>query len=338
MNVSKTKMNYSKTKMKMRCEWLLTLKEKEKILVQGDNGIQSKFYVIDLAKGSVEELPYVLNHSLSTFTSVGSVIYAVGGVPSGVSKKIVYRTYAYYLDSALGWKEMPPYVPTADDYVRGCIIPTIPLCIPTAVSYAGYIYVFASYEQSPWALVLNTRTRKWATFLPPSDVGYFDLSTSHSAVADLANSRLLIHFKTISSLYAYYPSDKSWELLADSFTSTSKFVFVDGVFYVYIHKCRELVLAFDTLTNKWLQIEIESSSVLPDKMWNYKYDDMFYLGDGLMCLADSCCTQPPATDIFIAKFRFKRCNDRPGIIVITPLTVDTYTINTDCSLVNYYPF
>ncbi|XP_074270299.1 uncharacterized protein LOC141593983 [Silene latifolia] len=347
-------------KMKMRAEWRVSgcatetkEKEKEKIFVQVMQIKAEKFYVIDTSNGCVKELPDILNHCMNSITSIGSVIYLVGGLPSymcgGGAKDIVYATYMFYLDTNSesdpddsdlgGWKEIPPYIPPADAYDPGARLPNIPVGLPTAVSLAGKIYIFPSHKKSPSALVFNSNTNQnqWDTLLPPSEVGFFDITSAASAFADPDNNRLVVSFKTISSIYAYYPSDNTWELIVDSF-GFSNFVFVKGVFYVYLRKTRDLVMAFDSVTKQWLEIEFTSEP--PEKMWRYKFKDMLLLGNGLMCLVYSICKlgDSPGILVSVAKFRFKRCTDRPGVLIITPLPMETYKLNTISSILDYYPF
>ncbi|KAK9705009.1 hypothetical protein RND81_07G026600 [Saponaria officinalis] len=337
------------SKEKMGAEWRLSgcrtkeEKEKEKIFMQGiwkddEKGcLCSTFYEIDMGNGCVKEWPHVLYHCLNSITSIGSVMYVVGGLPSdmfSVIKPTVDAAYMFYLESDSGWKQIPPYIPPIPDADT-----KLPFIFPAVVSLGGKIYAFASSTRSPFALVFCPTSNHWDTLLPPSDVGFFDVHSSSSAVADPDNNRLLVHFRSISSIYAYYLSDNTWQLTLDSFTCCAKhMVFVDGVFYVYICHHGDLVMAYDTITKQ--RLEIVFTSEVPINMLIYKFDDMLYLGNGLMCLTHHIgkSVDSPSPTVNIAKFRFKRSTDRPGVLIITPLSWQTYTINSLCSMLNYYSF
>ncbi|KAL6523758.1 hypothetical protein OROGR_017361 [Orobanche gracilis] len=318
---------------------------KEKIflhVLSGDaGGFQfSEFYTLDLRKSQVSECPYALleDSGSNSMVSVGSVIYVIGAqTPDHIScktkppdsrctKKGHYHKCMSYLDLANdngdGWKEGP-------------FLSDGPSPNPSVVVFGGKIYLFP-WGDSVTAHVFDPISNQWETLLPPPGVDFFDTHTCASAVADYENNRILVHFVSIRSVFAYYPANNQWELVLKPFGWSSQLVFVDGVIFFYLPEAPELVAAYHVATKQWLNIVFTSG--LSQHIWRCEFDDMFHLGGDLMCLAAYSATHSPRqTRVYLTKFRFERSPRSSADLLITLLPNETYTIGACSSICSFLP-
>lgn len=319
---------------------------KEKIflhVLSGDAGgfRFSEFYTLDMRNGQVSECPYALlaDSGFNSMVSVGSVIYVVGCLRpdnrrcitkpphSRCTKKGHYHKCMSYLDLANdtgdGWKEAPWL---SDD----------PSPNPAVLAFGGKIYLFHCDGDTETAHVFDPISNKWETLLPPPGVAFFDPNYRTSAVADSQNNRILVHFMSSQSVFAYYPANNQWELVLKPFSWSSKLVFVDGVIYFYLPESPKLVAAYHVATKQWLNIIFTSK--LSEHIWRNEYDAFFHLGGDLMCLGGySYYYSPPHADVHLTKFIFKRSPRNPADVLITLLPVETYTIGACSSVHRFLP-
>lgn len=320
-------------------------KEKEKIFLQvlhGDVGgfKYSEFYTIDMRNRQVLECPYALLADLgwNSMVSLGSVIYVVGGLKpehirvntkpphSECTKKGIYHKCISYLDLTND---------TGDGWKPGPCLSEGPSPSPAVVAFGGKIYLFHRGEFKK-AEVFDPILNKWETLLPPPSVGFFSIRYLTSAVVDSQNNRILIHFDSIQSVFAYYPANSQWELVLEPFNWSSKLVFVDGVIFIYLPEAPEFIAAYDVATKQWLNNVFTSE--LSDRVWRYEFDAMIYLGNGIMSLAcDSSDISPPQTRVYLIKFRFERSSHNPADLLITLLPEETYTIGVRTSVHRFLP-
>ncbi|XP_074311997.1 uncharacterized protein LOC141647624 [Silene latifolia] len=300
-----------------------------------------KFLTIDLKKGQVSECPYALlaEQGLNSMVSIGSVIYVVGGIkPDGMkcnkrppnsssgNKKGIYHKGMSFLDlnsdSNPGWVEAPYFHDTPD-------------CSPSVLAFAGKIYVFVNGDSQ--AGIFDPTSNSWETLLPPPDHSIFDIICTRSAVPDPVNNRILLDFGRMGCYYAYYPDERRWEKVVEFIPFFPKHVFADGVFYVYNPKMPDIVEAYDVSSKQWLNIEFTSE--VHYRVWRYEFDDMFYLGNGLICLAGYSPNYDlpgTRTNLFIAKIRFHRSTARPTHLVATPFPLEIYTLDPPYSAIQSF--
>ncbi|KAL8087684.1 hypothetical protein AgCh_037724 [Apium graveolens] len=226
-------------------------------------------------------------------------------------------------DSGDGWKEGP--------FVNDGRSPN-----PAVVAFGGKIYLFRCRGPSETAHVFDPTSNKWETLLPPPGVDFFDPHSAASAVADPQNNRILVHFVSISSLFAYYPANNLWELVLKPFAWSSRLVFVDGVIFFYLPEAPEFIAAYHVTNKQWLKIVFTSE--LPQHIWRREYDAMFHLGSDLVCLAAySASYSPRRTQLSLTKFRFKLSPHNPADLIITVLPKKIYTVGACLSINNFLP-
>lgn len=313
--------------------------EKYKIFLQalrrGDEGFRySESYTIDLPQAQLSKYPCAALSSdvgFNSMVSLGSIIYVVGSLSHDqlITFKIKpphsgCHNFMSYLDLAGndGWKQAP--CPSQG-----------PCSTRAVVAFAAKIYLFSYGGVSDTAQVFDPISNTWETLLPPPTVGHFDIGFLTSAVADPHNNRILVHFATTQSVFAYYPVNNQWELLLKPFTWSSLLVFVHGMILICLPDFPELIVAYHVDTKQWLNIVFTSE--LSHRY--YYYNAMFHVGGDLLCLATySYVPSPSQTHIKLLKLKFKRSTHNPTDLLITPLPEETYTIDGRCRVYNYLPF
>ncbi|KAK8501914.1 hypothetical protein V6N11_063680 [Hibiscus sabdariffa] len=167
-----------------------------------------------------------------TAVACGNRVYVLGGLcvgdpccPDQIFDSIHYNNCVFYFDCArpdCEWKRAPPML--------------IPRQNPSAVAIGGKIYVFGSTPPTGgcFAEVFNIHENRWDT-LPAPPVSSFDLlDLSYPVLFDSSRSRILVHFRSSHSLYAFStaPDGGSWECLDTEFWSwANASVIVDDVVY-----------------------------------------------------------------------------------------------------------
>jgi hypothetical protein len=299
-----------------------------------DKFMSGKFFRIDMRNGEVWRYPHMLlaDEGFNTLACIGSSLYSVGGRASNTclidrDRKGHHHTGLSYLDlsadPACDWKgapNLPGIVPTSSP----CVLP-----------FDAKLYVFVS-KLSPAAGVYDPILNKWDTLLPPSEVGSFSVRYATDAVADHEHNRILVHFRKIFSTFAYYPAQNTWSLVMENMAWARKLVFLNGVFYFYLPENPRMFNAFHLASKQWLTLEFASE--VPYEVWRYEYKAILYLGNGLVCLATYSPVYhavSPHTDIILAKFRIKRTSQE--LVLVTPLPLETYTLDDYCSITKYIP-
>ncbi|KAK1397628.1 hypothetical protein POM88_007491 [Heracleum sosnowskyi] len=136
----------------------------------------TEFYTIDMRKNQVSKCPYAL-------------------LADSCFSAITCRSYLDLdNDTGVGWKKGP--YPSDG-----------PSLNPVVIRFGDKIYVFHRSRLSKFAYVLDPISNEWETLLPPHSVGLFDLQYIRSVLADSQNNRILVHFVSIQSVFAYYPAN-----------------------------------------------------------------------------------------------------------------------------------
>ncbi|KAK8992350.1 hypothetical protein V6N11_048434 [Hibiscus sabdariffa] len=168
-----------------------------------------------------------------TAVACGNRLYVLGGLcagdpscPDQIFDSTHYNNCVFYFDCArpsCGWKRAPPML--------------VPRLSPSAVTIGGMIYVFGSTPLTGggcFAEVFNIHENRW-DILPSPPVSSLDLLCSSDPVLfDHSRSRILVHFITNHSLYAFSPAPDggSWECLDTEFWSwANASAIVDDVAY-----------------------------------------------------------------------------------------------------------
>lgn len=321
--------------------------EKEKIILHAlttdaEGSRCTEFYTIDMRKGQVSKCPNALlaYSGLSTMVYLGSTIYLMGSLikphccksrPPGYlcATRAHFHKHMSYLDldkdTCDGWKEAP--WPSDDGLSIN----------PVVLEFGGKIYLFQLHGQSKVAHVFDPLSNQWETLLPPPSVGFFHLQYAGSAVADPQNKRILLHFETIQSVFAYYPANNQWELVLKHFSWSSNLFFGDGVFFGYLPEDPEFVMAYHVATRQRLNIVFTSE--FPDHVRSIEFNALLHLGSNLMCFVAysyyGC--PPPETRVYLAKFRFELSPQNPTELLITPLPEETYTTGACSSIKRFLP-
>ncbi|KAL9229357.1 hypothetical protein vseg_004833 [Gypsophila vaccaria] len=250
--------------------------------------------------------------------SIGSVIYVVGGQklfplapdkrPPCDKKGIDHNGMSYLdLNSDQGWVEAPYFHDTLDT-------------TPCVVAFGGKIYMFV--DCAPHAGIYDPISNTWESLRPPHPSHtIFDITCPSAAVPDPDNNRILVNFGRMGRYFAYYPDESRWQRVVDYIPFCRRHVFADGLFYRYDPGMLDIMRVYDFSTRRWLKIEFTLE--VPRRAVLTEFDDMFYLGNGLICLAAASVPDyisPSSThaDVYIAKIRFQRCTARPDHLVATP--------------------
>ncbi|KAK8618422.1 hypothetical protein V6N13_132414 [Hibiscus sabdariffa] len=227
-----------------------------------------------------------------TAVACGNRLYVLGGLcagdpscPDQIFDSTHYNNCVFYFDCArpsCGWKRAPPML--------------VPRLSPSAVTIGGMIYVFGSTPLTGggcFAEVFNIHENRW-DILPSPPVSSLDLLCSSDPVLfDHSRSRILVHFITNHSLYAFSPAPDggSWECLDTEFWSwANASAIVDDVAYFLSDPISDWVTHSDSrisfggyhlVDKRWLPIQWHSDTPLP--IWFSP--NLFQLGNGLLCLA-----------------------------------------------------
>ncbi|KAK8618434.1 hypothetical protein V6N13_132426 [Hibiscus sabdariffa] len=166
---------------------------------------------------------------------------------------------------------------------------------PSAIAIGEKIYAFGSTPPTGgcFAEVFNIHQNRW-DMLPPPPVAPFDLlHLSCPVLFDSSRSRILVHFRSNHSLYAFSPAPDggSWECLDTEFWSwANASVIVDDVAYFLFDPVSDWVThsdsrisfgAYHIVDKRWLPIQWHSDSPLPV----LDSPNLYHLGNGLICLA-----------------------------------------------------
>ncbi|KAK8989375.1 hypothetical protein V6N11_063805 [Hibiscus sabdariffa] len=197
--------------------------------------VRVEWHTLNLKSGEISETLSTMPPDArpgGTAVACGNRLYVLGGVcvgdPSCPDLKFDSNhnnNCVFYFDCArpgCGWQRAPPML--------------VPRRIPSAVAIEGKIYVFGSTPPTEccFAEVFNIHENRW-DMLPPPPVSSLDLLCSSDPVLfDHSRSRILVHFSTNHSLYAFSPAPDggSWECLDTEFWSwANASAIVDDVAY-----------------------------------------------------------------------------------------------------------
>ncbi|OMP09859.1 Kelch-type beta propeller [Corchorus olitorius] len=223
----------------------------------------------------------------STAVACSNQIYDLGGLclkgqtcPDGSERHL--HNNVFYFDRNCpdeGWRTGPPM--------------SVKRAMPYAVALDSKIYVFGGTTEGLFAEYFDINQNIWAPLPPPPPALNMDpFSISDPIVLDSRRSRLLVHFESNESLYAYYVDDKRWRLLKEDFGlwTNSPSVIVDDVLYTlesfdfaYSFSARfdECALrAYDLVEDKPLRTKWLS----PFQGRVHYSADLFHIGSGNLCL------------------------------------------------------
>lgn len=212
--------------------------------------------------------------------------------------------------------------------------------MPDCVALGDKIYVF-TYKTGK---VFNPQSNEWDDDELSPPTGVDNWGQSKPLLTDPSKNHMLLHFKHLNSLYAYYPNDSRWELLVEGFCFwTSRVVFDNDVLFFYQpvssdfgkhSKYNVICAAYDVAEKKWLKVSLDSA--FNQKVRRFDFDAFFNFGNGLMCLAAYSPKHipPKCTSIFTVQFEVKR-QPNSKKVVVTFISYIDHTIDDDCSVANY---
>ncbi|KAK8989359.1 hypothetical protein V6N11_063791 [Hibiscus sabdariffa] len=197
--------------------------------------VRVEWHTLNLKSGEISETLSTMPPEArpdGTAVACGNRLYVLGGLcaadpscPDQIFDGSHYNNCVFYFDCArpgCGWQRAPPML--------------VPRRSPSAVAIEGKIYVFGStpLTECCFAEVFNIHENRW-DMLPPPPVSSLDLLCSSDPVLfDHSRSRILVHFSTNHSLYAFSPAPDggSWECLDTEFWSwANASAIVDDVAY-----------------------------------------------------------------------------------------------------------
>ncbi|KAL6564125.1 hypothetical protein OROMI_015575 [Orobanche minor] len=313
---------------------------KDKILVQGlryggssRSDSYAELYIIDLKKNQVSRCPHTVFKvpGGSAVVALGSVIYLVGGaiVPEfdlnlpgdKVDDDRRFHHGASYLDlnRNRGWESAPP-----PKYYKFFTCPNV-------VAFFRKIYVFGYEEKTE---VFDPKFNNWDFLLPPRSLE--GLTVSSPVLPDPLNNRIFIHIQEIKALYAYYPTQDRWELFIQDFNFWSdRLALEDGVIYMYIPSSENVIAAYDITRKERLDVVLFSK--FDRSVSDSEYDALLHLGNGVLCLVTYTPVYgtTPKTLIYTVKFRVQRRTGSHLNVLVTPISVESYTIEAIISHPNF---
>ncbi|KAK8607956.1 hypothetical protein V6N13_023400 [Hibiscus sabdariffa] len=252
-----------------------------------DQLVRVEWHTLNLKSGEISETLSTMPpeaRPYGTAVACGNRVYVLGGLcfadpscPDLNFNTIHYNNCVFYFDCArpdCEWERAPPML--------------VPRQCPSAVAIGGMIYVFGSTSSTGdcFAEVFNTHENRW-DILPPPPVSSLDLlRLSDPVIFDPSRSRILVHFSSNHSLYAFSPAPDggSWECLDTEFWSwSSASVIVDDVAYFLFDSADSRVSfgAYHIVDKRWLPSQWHSDS--PLSVLNSP--NLYHLGNGLVCLA-----------------------------------------------------
>ncbi|OMO65831.1 Kelch-type beta propeller [Corchorus capsularis] len=164
-----------------------------------------------------------------------------------------------------------------------------------AVALDSKIYVFGGTTDTEgfFAECFDINQKIWAPLPNPPFASHIDpASISYPIVLDSPRSRLLVHFESNDSLYAYYMYDKRWRLLKEDFGlwTGKPSVIVDDVLYTL--DSFDFDYWFSTRYNRCSSraYDLVENKPLPTK-WLSPFEGrlhfkthLFHIGSGNLCL------------------------------------------------------
>ncbi|XP_074310366.1 uncharacterized protein LOC141646352 [Silene latifolia] len=319
-------------------------------LPEGKEGcLYGELYRVNLDTGKISKCrgrKLYFDDELTSMAISGDIIYILGGAkedyPEYVKDKHPKHSRVSYIDLASDdpeWMQLPE-----------CITPL--LTVP-GVTFKGNLFVFGgNFEEilsdDSWqfygeklCLPLQ-RHDSWRIVpcrpLPPPEANVIHCpkpnNVSTPVVVDSKNDRILVHFLTINSLYAYYPDRiPRWDFLF--FIGWSRVV---GVFddMILFHS-RGYFHAFDLQNGSEIN-DIIISADFPSNLLYLKYDAIIPLSPpGTFCLAVYYpeFNLPDITHLVFAKFRVlrKTC----GQIHIIFISHHNLALDCKACVINYVP-
>ncbi|OMO65832.1 Kelch-type beta propeller [Corchorus capsularis] len=206
------------------------------VLIRASNWEDGEFvfdwYILNLEDGTIRStlmrMPPEARGS-STAVACSNQIYVLGGVCSRDGTCPDGESYHHFHDSVLYFDGNDP----EKGWSPGKLM-SLARARPSAVSFDSKIYAFGGYREGPLAeyLDINDPEKRWYPVLAPSPL--FDGDMSYPVVLDSARRRILVHFMSNDSLYAYYVDDNRWCLLKKDFggwTRSMSAVIVGNVLY-----------------------------------------------------------------------------------------------------------
>ncbi|KAK8989348.1 hypothetical protein V6N11_063780 [Hibiscus sabdariffa] len=231
-----------------------------------DQLVRVEWHTLNLKSGEISETLSTMPpeaRPYGTAVACGNRVYVLGGLcfadpscPDLNFNTIHYNNCVFYFDCArpdCEWERAPPML--------------VPRQCPSAVAIGGMIYVFGSTSSTGdcFAEVFNTHENRW-DILPPPPVSSLDLlRLSDPVIFDPSRSRILVHFSSNHSLYAFSPAPDggSWECLDTEFWSwSSASVIVDDVAYFLFDSADSRVSfgAYHIVDKRWLPRKVERLS------------------------------------------------------------------------------
>ncbi|KAL6503395.1 hypothetical protein OROGR_025318 [Orobanche gracilis] len=200
-----------------------------------------------------------------------------------------------------------------------------------ATSLDYVIYVFGYVEKTE---VFDPKFNNWDFLCPPH--GLEGLTVSSPVLPDPLNNCIFIYIQEINALYAYYPTQDRWELVIQDFKFWSnRLALEDGVIYMYIPSSENVIAAYDITRKERLDVVL--SSKFDRSVGDSEYDDLLHLGNGVLCLVTYTHVYgtTPKTLIYTVKFRVQRRTGSPLNVIVTPISVKSYTIEDIISHPNF---
>ncbi|KAL5696913.1 hypothetical protein ACHQM5_025498 [Ranunculus cassubicifolius] len=310
------------------------------ILTRADS---SEFYIVDLGLNQVLTTPFATlcnEGGLGRTLCLGPVLYNVGGNIAEEAEDCDHDITIPSHGTHLGVSCLELNVPHLISLMKGKELQdeyflnkwkAAPLMqnrrgFPVCASLGGRIYALGGLSPNFCiGEVFSPPLGPWeALSPPPSNLLVNWHCVSYPVIPDEKNERLLVHFRHVKSLYAYYPATGKWDCLAENFSPWKKATaLVDDVLYIHYRGIPYCLVAYDLLAKVWLNIEDSSFLIAHIRVPRSLY--MLNLGDGVLCLANSYVCHDENSDkthLQFVKFRVERTS--PSEVRITRIVVHRF--------------
>lgn len=293
---------------------------------------RSDYYVFDLEADEVlkTEIQSLLDQGQGDMVKLGGMMYNIGGLrridecpPLDVIPCAEGDHHVHLGVSCLDLKNFDD-APLSSNKWRWNDIPPMKefRIYPSCASLDGKLYAFYCLSaKTHIGEVFDPSLGRWEPLPPPPEEipAGGSLLVSPRVISDEKRHRILVHFDTTHSLYAYYPDFRSWDCLVQYFSPwyPATIALVDDVLFFHIYERRDCLAAFDLLSNSWLKVKYSSNFPAWDMSFN-EWQNILHLGDGILCLANSCpsFSPPPVhTNIRFVKLRLQRISSQHLLLV-----------------------
>ncbi|XP_063939976.1 uncharacterized protein LOC135148552 [Daucus carota subsp. sativus] len=274
---------------------------------------RSDYYVFDLEADEVlkTEIQSLLDQGQGDMVKLGGMMYNIGGLrridecpPLDVIPCAEGDHHVHLGVSCLDLKNFDD-APLSSNKWRWNDIPPMKefRIYPSCASLDGKLYAFYCLSaKTHIGEVFDPSLGRWEPLPPPPEEipAGGSLLVSPRVISDEKRHRILVHFDTTHSLYAYYPDFHSWDCLVQYFSPwyPATIALVDDVLFFHIYERRDCLAAFDLLSNSWLKVKYSSNFPAWDMSFN-EWQNILHLGDGILCLANSCASLVPPLSTLI---------------------------------------